>query len=132
MDKAATVDAFYAAYNSHDAGAAAALYASGGRHVEAASGKAREGRDALEAGLVGFFGMLDGLRFDEVKRIHSGNNVLVDYVMRGTMTRDLGPMKAKGQEIALPGVHVFTFEGDEIASTTDYWDPSEFGRQVAA
>lgn len=131
MDRDAVVDAFYAAYNRHDAGAAAALYASGGRHIEASNGKAREGQAELVAGLERFFGMLEGLRFEEVKRIHAGNSVLVDYVMHGAMTRDLGPMKARGQAIALPGVHVFVFEGDQIATTTDYWDPAEFGRQAA-
>lgn len=132
MDQGDLIDAFYAAYNRHDAEAAAALYTEGGRHVEGASGKAREGREALAAGLKGFFGMLDGLRFEELRRISSGPNVLVDYVMHGVMSRDLGPMKATGQQIALPGVHHFRLAGEQIAETVDYWDPAEFGRQVAA
>jgi len=126
------IDAFYAAYNAHDAEAAAALYAEGGRHIEGASGKARAGHEALAAGLRGFFGMLEGLRFSEVKRLYCGPHVLVDYLMQGVMTRDLGPMKARGQVIALPGVHHFRIESGLIAETVDYWDFNEFQRQVAA
>lgn len=128
----AVVDAFYAAYNAHDAARAVALYTEDGAHREAATGQARRGREALEKGLTGFFSMLDDLHFEEMQRIRAGSDMLVVYVMRGRMTRDLGPMKARGQEIALPGAHLFAFDGDAIASTTDYWDPAEFGRQVNA
>lgn len=126
------IDAFYAAYNAGDAEAAVALYAEDGAHVEAASGRARSGHEALLAGLRGFLGMLDGLTFETGRRIRAGDKVLVPYVMHGRMTRDLGPMTARGQKIALHGAHLFEFSGAEIRCTTDFWDFEEFRAQAGA
>lgn len=126
------IDAFYRAYNAHDAAAAVALYAPEGSHAEAASGQSRQGANALEKGLRGFFGMLKDLRFEERERIRAGGSMLVTYVMHGVMARDLGPMRARGQAIALPGAHLFEIADGRILRTVDYWDPAEFKRQVAA
>ncbi|AMY70483.1 nuclear transport factor 2 family protein [Frigidibacter mobilis] len=126
------IDAFYRAYNAGQAEAAVALYAGDGCHVEAASGQARQGHEALLKGLRGFLGMLDGLRFEIARPVRAGAKVVVPYVMHGVMTRDLGAMQARGQIIALHGVHLFEIADGRIVQTTDFWDIDEFKAQVAA
>ncbi|MDP3339275.1 nuclear transport factor 2 family protein [Frigidibacter sp.] len=126
------IDDFYRAYNTGQAEAAVALYAEDGAHVEAASGQARQGHEALLKGLRGFLGMLDGLRFETSRPVRAGAKVVVPYVMHGVMTRDLGPMQARGQKIALHGVHLFEIAEGRIVQTTDFWDMDDFKAQVAA
>ena len=124
------IDAFYAAYNEGEAEAAIALYAEEAAHVEAASGRERRGRAALLSGLQGFLGLLDDLRFETGRRVHAGDKVVVPYVMQGRMTRDLGSMTARGQPIALHGVHLFEFSEGHIQRTTDFWNFDEFRAQA--
>lgn len=124
------LDAFYAAYDAGDAAAAAALYAPHGAHEEAASGKARESRAAVEVGARGFLCMLEGLRFDQIGRIHAGDQVLVHYRMRGRMTRPIGPFAPHGGEVSLTGAHLFRFAGTEILRSTDYWEGEAFLAQI--
>lgn len=129
-DPRGLLTAYYEACNRHDAAAAAALCAEDARHEEAGTGHARAGRDAVEAGMARFFGMLEGLRFDLGEPILCGAEAVQPYVLRGRLTRDLGPMKGRGQEIALPGVHLFRFEGGRIALTRDYWSFETFRAQA--
>ncbi|MGG7566847.1 nuclear transport factor 2 family protein [Rhodovulum sp. DZ06] len=128
----ALLDACYDACNRHDAAAAAALYAEDGRHEEAGSGHGRAGRAALEAGMAQFFGMLEDLRFERGEPILCGAEAVQPYVLRGRLARDLGPLKGRGQQIALPGTHLFRFAGGAIASTRDYWSFETFRAQAEA
>lgn len=132
MSRADLIARFYAAYNAHDAAAAAALYADDASHTEAASGRSRTGRAAIKRGLAGFLGMLDDLRLDPGARVHAGDHSLVFYRMRGRMTRAIGPHPARGQEIALDGVHRFVLRDGMIVETHDYWDEAAFMAQIAA
>ncbi|MEI4487890.1 nuclear transport factor 2 family protein [Frigidibacter sp. MR17.14] len=132
MEQDALIAAFYRAYNAGDAGAAVALYAGDGTHVEAASGKARSGPEALRAGLEGFLAMFRDLRFETERPVRAGSQVVVTYLMTGTLVRDLGPLKAAGRRVALRGVHLFEIEAGRIRRSTDFWDFDELRAQVAA
>ena len=41
-------------------------------------------------------------------------------------------MQARGQIIALHGVHLFEIAGGRIVQTTDFWDIDDFKAQVLA
>lgn len=127
------VSAFYSAYNAHDAGAATTLYANDGWHEEVAMGARRSGREALQKGLEGFFGMLSDLRWSERQRIQSAENIVVSYEMTGTFR----PRAKDGEEppaarpVTLPGIHVFEFADGVLQGTRDYWDKAAFLSQIA-
>ena len=124
------VDAFYQAYNAHDAAAAAALYAPDCWHEEVAFGKRRAGRDDVASGLDGFFRFMPDAAWRERDRLASGSSVVVFYDMIGHV-RPRGAAAAAPVSIALPGVHVFELGPEGIRGTRDYWNADDFKRQSA-
>ncbi|TBW41344.1 hypothetical protein EYW49_01060 [Siculibacillus lacustris] len=126
------VEAFYAAYNAHDAAAAVALYAEDGRHREQAGGQTRQGAEALATGLTRFFGLMPDAHWDLRERIEAGASVAVVYTLTGHLAFDLGGAPTRGLAIELPGVFVFEIADERIAATTDFWNPADFQRQLKA
>ncbi len=126
------VDAFYAAYNRHDADAAAALYSMDGRHDEIAMGNSRSGREALRDGLSCFFKMLPDVQWTPRSSVRSADHIAVFYHMTGTFTprptKDSRLPAAK--QVALDGMHLLKLAGDEIVLTQDYWDKDQFLAQI--
>ncbi len=120
----------YAAYNRHDAQAAAELYAAGGRHEEIAQGRVVEGRDEIRGGLERLFGSFPDVRWEPRRTIADGDSTAVEYLMTGTLQAQLGPFRPAGQQLSLRGVHVVVADREEIATTLDYWDSGSFFKQM--
>ncbi|GLK83947.1 nuclear transport factor 2 family protein [Ancylobacter defluvii] len=124
------VEAFYAAYNRHDAGAAAALYAEDGWHEEAHNRSRREGREALKLGLDRFFGFIPEAHWQVRERIDAGSTVAVVYTLTGRLGVDIKGRPTRGLSIELKGAHVFEIADGLLLGTRDYWDPAAFQRQI--
>ncbi|WP_181703340.1 nuclear transport factor 2 family protein [Chthonobacter albigriseus] len=124
------VDAFYRAYNSRDAAAAAALYREDAWHQEGTAGPRRTGRAALESGLSGFFSLLPDAHWERRETIPAGSTVAVVYTLTGHLGIDMGGAQTKGRPIRLDGVHLIELDGDSIAGTRDYWSLDDFKRQA--
>ncbi|MCW2997268.1 MAG: hypothetical protein JWN65_817 [Solirubrobacterales bacterium] len=126
----AIVSALYRAYNAHDAGAAAALYAPDGRHVERATGQQSVGADAIGGGLGGLLAAFPDARWHERTRIVAGERAAVTYVLEGTLQAPFGPFEPAGQHLQLHGVHVLDVGPAGIRLCEDFWDAASFGRQM--
>ncbi|MCB4769845.1 nuclear transport factor 2 family protein [Ancylobacter sp. Lp-2] len=126
------VEAFYAAYNAHDAVAAAALYTEDGWHEEAHNGARREGREALKAGLDRFFGFIVDAHWQPRERIDAGPRVAVVYTLTGRLGVDIKGRPTRGLAIELKGAHLFDIADGRLLGTCDYWDPAMFQRQIEA
>jgi steroid delta-isomerase-like uncharacterized protein len=131
-DASHTAAAFLAAYNGHDADAAAALYAPDGRHVEVAQGQTREGRAAIHAGLGDFLASFPDAHWEPDAVIAADDGVAIPYVLTGSLQAPLGPFAAQGQRVEFRGVHVLRVSDGEIVESCDYWDSGTFGRQMRA
>ncbi len=124
------INAFFAGCNGHEPARVASLYAPDGSHEDVATGHSRSGHDALEQGLSHFLKTIPDAHWEESQRIVAGKATVVSYVLTGHLQADLGPFKARGQAVSLPGVYVVTCKDDKITSSRDYWDAADFGRQV--
>ncbi|RWX81652.1 nuclear transport factor 2 family protein [Neorhizobium lilium] len=128
------VDAFYRAYNDHDADAVVGLYAHGARHEEIAFGSERHGHEDLRKGLSGLFTMMPDVHWRERERIRSAAHVAVLYEMTGTFTPKLKegvPPQAPPKSVSLIGLHVLEIADGLISVSRDYWDKAEFFAQIA-
>jgi steroid delta-isomerase-like uncharacterized protein len=124
------VSEFYSAYNAHDAQAAALLYCPDGWHEEINAGRRRDGRENLRAGLDRLFAMLPDVHCQEHQRVRAAASMVVLYTMSGHLAADIGKFPSRGRKITLSGVHVFDLGDDAIKVTRDYWDMSDFTRQI--
>ena len=132
MTEYPVLEAFYAAYNAHDAAAAAALYAEDGQHDEIAMGKSRSGTAALQNGLEGFFRMLPDVAWSPKEVIRSGDWLAVSYRMTGTFTpraKEDQPAP-RPKPVAIDGLHLLRVAGGKIETTQDYWDKDVFLAQI--
>ncbi|GAB3349824.1 hypothetical protein GCM10027300_13220 [Modestobacter lapidis] len=122
--------ALYEAYNRHDAGAAAALYAPDGAHEDVAVGRPTQGRDAVAAGLRRFFAAFPDAQWTATDVLEQGGLAFGRYVLTGTLQTDMGPFRAVGQRLELRGVHVLDTADGFIERSQDYWDSGTFRRQM--
>lgn len=130
MSAVDVVERLYAAYNAHDAEAAAALYAEDGSHHEVAQGRRAAGPEAIGEGLAHFLACFPDARWEPVRRIADGDAVAVPYRLTGTLGAPLGPFRELGARLELEGVHVVEVADGRIRASADYWDASTFARQM--
>jgi predicted ester cyclase len=135
MSGAAALDAlaerFHAAYNAHDAAAAAGLYAPAGRHVDVPQNHVAAGAEAIEQGLARFLSWFPDAHWAPGGRIVGDGVVTVPYRLTGTLSQRLGPYEPRGQRLDLVGVHVLVAPGGAIVESLDHWDRATLERQLA-
>lgn len=120
----------YEAYNRHDADAAAALYSPEGTHEDIAIGRPARGREAVAEGLRRFFAAFPDARWTATDQLEENGRAFSRYVLTGTLQQDMGPFRAGGQQLELPGVHVLETASGRIERSQDFWDASTFQRQM--
>lgn len=121
----------YRAYNDHDAGAVAALYAADATHEDVAQGKPKHGRDEIASGLARFFDWFpDACWKPDRFAVGANGMAAVSYLLTGTLKSRLGPIAAQGQAISLRGVHMLDIRDGLIRRSEDYWDAATFQRQL--
>jgi len=121
----------YQAYNRHDAEAAAALYAPEGTHEDVAMGRPACGPDAIAEGLRRFFLAFPDARWTATDQLEENGRAFSRYVLTGTLQGDMGPFRAAGQRLELPGVHVLETTSGRIQRSQDLWDGGTFQRQMS-
>ena len=124
------LEALYEAYNRHDAEAAAALYVPDGTHEDVAFGRPARGREAIAAGLQRLFAAFPDARWTPTATLETGGRAFGRYVLTGRLQRDMGPIRATGQRLELPGVHVLETDAGSIRRSQDFWDSATFQRQM--
>lgn len=122
----------YDAYNRHDPGRVAALYAAQGTHEDVAQSRVATGPEAVRAGLEHFLAAFPDARWEPERIVGEGSRATAAYRLTGTLRGPLGPLRPEGQRLDLRGVHVLqTAHDGRIERTVDYWDGATFARQMA-
>jgi steroid delta-isomerase-like uncharacterized protein len=121
----------YAAYNAHDATAAALLYANNGQHVDVAIGKPKTGGGTIAEGLEAFLAAFPDAHWAvESTADNEDGRAFGRYVLTGTLQQDMSSFTARGQRLELAGVHVLEYLEGRITKSEDYWDAATFSRQM--
>jgi steroid delta-isomerase-like uncharacterized protein len=120
------VERYLAALNRHDVDAAVDCVAVDfvNEHTSALGTTVR-GRDAYRARLPEFLARFDDLRYEVEDFIVDSDRVAVPYIMTCTVRDDAG-----AHPVRLRGMFRFRVERGVIAHRVDYWDGTEFERQL--
>jgi uncharacterized protein (TIGR02246 family) len=121
------VERYLAALNAHDPEAVAACVTDDfvNEHTSA-RGTSRTGRDAYRAALPGFLERFAHLHYAPEDVIVDGDRAAVPYRMTCEWRDDDG----RSHPVSLRGMFRFRVVDGLIAHRVDYWDGSEFERQV--
>jgi steroid delta-isomerase-like uncharacterized protein len=123
-DTRAVVERYLAALNRHDADAAADCVSEDffNEHTSAAGTSVR-GRSAYRERLPQFLARFRDLHYDIEAMIVDADRAAVAYTMTCTVDDHC---------VVIRGMFRFRVAGDLIAHRVDYWDGSEFDRQLRA
>lgn len=119
-----TVPKLESAWNARSGSAVAEAFTPNGVRVEhALPGAQLAGRDAISAHTQGYIDAVPDCVLD-IRGMWEApdGTVTLEWTFRGTHTRDLPGLPARGEEVNLPGVSVCAMEGDLIREERVYWD----------
>jgi steroid delta-isomerase-like uncharacterized protein len=124
------LETLFRAYDAHDLDQVASLYAADATHLDIAAGRPKQGRDRIVDGLASFFSGLPDARWTVSASATGGGRAFGQYILTGTLQRDLWSFTAFGQQLELGGVLVLHCINGLITRSEDYWDAGTFRRQM--
>jgi len=132
-DAAATVEAYVAAWNAHDAAAAADYLADNVEYYDASVGEAQKGRDAARVNVIeAFLNAVPDARWERLGApVVQGDAVTFEWTFSGTNTGDWADgTKATGKTFKIQGLSLFRLSGGRIVYQGDYYDALGFYKQL--
>ena len=129
----AVVAGYLAAWNAHDAAAAAAFLAEDVVYYDASVGTPLNGREAAKAGVIDNFlaAAPDASWKMRGEPVVDGDRVAFEWEFSGTNTGPWGDgTPATGKPFAFTGASMFTVRDGRIATQSDYYDALGFYKQL--
>ena len=126
-------EAYLAAWNAHDADAAAALMADDVTYFDVIVGKSQKGRDAARDKVIKLFvTAAPDLTFKMTgEPIESANGIAYEFTFAGTNTGAWGPdTPATGKPFSFKGVTFMRVENGKIVYQGDYYHGLDFQKQL--
>ena len=119
-----------AAYNSHDADVAAALYDEKVVNVQIPWETSIHGRDAMRSTYQRVFQAFPDLSVEIENQLESGQEVAVEWHFRGTMRGSFAGHPPSGSAFSLRGCELFQIKAGMIVGQRGYWDKATLFRQL--
>jgi steroid delta-isomerase-like uncharacterized protein len=129
----ATVDAYVAAWNAHDAAGAAGYFTDEVEYYDASVGEPQRGRDAARTNVIeAFLNAAPDAKWERVgEPVESADAVAFEWVFSGTNTGAWGDgTAATGKPFSFHGLSLFRLEDGKIAYQGDYYDALGFFKQL--
>jgi steroid delta-isomerase-like uncharacterized protein len=129
----ALVEGYMAAWNAHDANAAAAFLADNATYLDASVGTPVVGRkEAMHKVIEVFLNAAPDAKWERTGRIvESGKDISFEWTFSGTNTGDWADgTKATGKPFAFSGVTMISTDGNKITYQGDYYDALGFFKQL--
>jgi steroid delta-isomerase-like uncharacterized protein len=118
------------AWNSHDADAVVAWYASDGAH-RMASGAMYTGHDEIRDMVERTLGAYPDLRFEVRGAFATEEHFAIEYTMRGHQESAIGDRPGTGRAIEIDGALVGATDADgRVTACVDYLDHLSIRRQL--
>jgi steroid delta-isomerase-like uncharacterized protein len=128
----AMLDAWLAAWNSHDPQRAAELLAEDVEYFDAGFSGIQHGRDAaMEKGFSVFLRGVPDLHWElRGEPIAGVDSIAWEWTFTGTNTGTWGGVPATRQQIQLKGVSLMRLRGGRIVAIASYYDSGTLNRQL--
>ncbi|NQD37282.1 SnoaL-like domain-containing protein [Permianibacter sp. IMCC34836] len=133
VDPVKVIDDYMAAWNSHNADAAASHFADNVTYLDASVGTPQQGRDAARDNVIKVFmtAVPDCHWVRNGAPIVSADGIAFEWTFSGTNTGAWGPdTPATGKSFSFNGVSFIRLQGDKIAYQGDYYDALNFNKQM--
>jgi steroid delta-isomerase-like uncharacterized protein len=88
------------------------------------------GRAAIMARKATGMAAIPDLQIHVTNRVAHGSQVVVEWVAKGTHSRDFPALPASGRSFSIPGVTVVVRENGKIVREAIYYDMQEVRRQI--
>lgn len=130
MSAITIMEAYFDAFNKHDAKAVAALFATGGKYIDSAVSSGVEGQ-ALEDYLQGHYSAFPDATY-QILRTIVGSDGLVscEWRFKGTNAGPLGNSPATNRGVEVPGASILQVANDKITWLHGYYDRRNFLKQL--
>lgn len=119
-----------AAYNRHDAQAAAALYDAQVKNFQLPWGKIVEGHEAMRQTYVRIFAAFPDIQVDILELLEDGPRAVVEWRFRGTMLGEFAGHPPNQRSFDMRGCEVFEVRDGKIVSQRGYWDKATMFSQL--
>jgi len=119
-----------AAYNSHDADAAAALYADDVTNTQMPWGKTVEGREAMRSTYLKVFQAFPDIHLEVENLLEGDQWVVVEWRFSGTMQGEFAGHAPNGNTFNMKGCEVFQITDGKIHVQRGYWDKATMFSQL--
>jgi len=126
-DHLAVIDAWVAAWNSHNPDALAALFTADALYEDLALGAVSNGTDQIRAFAQSAFTAIPDLKVEFLQGHLKGGHGTIEWVFSGT---DVGVYKT-GKKFSVRGASVIDVHGQKISRTSDYYDLATILRELA-
>ena len=126
-------DAYLAAWNAHDADAAAAFMADDVTYLDVTAGEPQKGRDAARDKVIKLFVMAapDLIWKMRGEPIENADGIAFEWTFGGTNTGAWGPdTPATGKPFSFDGVTFMRVKDGKIVTQSDYYDGLGFQKQL--
>jgi steroid delta-isomerase-like uncharacterized protein len=122
--------AFVRAWNQHDYAALDTLVASDAIEEDLALGFQGEGPHAFMEFMRHTHAMIPDFNWKPTNVVASGSRLAAEWTLTGTYTGDTPSGRVKGKRFSIRGVSVMIVGGGRIKRFSDYYNLSDFYKQV--
>ena len=125
------LDAWAAAWSTHDVERLVSLFAEECLHEDVTLGVVNRGRDEVKAFAEGVFTAFPDFKLEQTARFAAGAWGGAEWSISGTHLGHFPGIEATGKSFSIRGSSIFELEGGQIRRNSDYygWDMAAFLRR---
>jgi steroid delta-isomerase-like uncharacterized protein len=128
----AVFEAFVGAWNRHDYAALDSIVGKGAVHEDMALGFRGRGVDEIKGFMKQTYGMIPDFDWRPTVILVDGPRAAAEWTLAGTYTGETPAGPVRDRHFSIRGASVVLIEGGRISRFTDYYELTEFYRQVAS
>jgi steroid delta-isomerase-like uncharacterized protein len=130
LDRAAIVQAYFDAWNAHDADAIESTFAEGGTYEDPTTPGPLLG-SAIGENAAGLWSAFPDVSFEVTSHVHDGSGLFsAQWTMKGTNSGSFAGLPPTGRSVVLPGADFIRVADDGITSVEGYFNPGAIPEQI--